>query len=1073
MKWIMKFRWVILAFWIVASVILMYTAPNMANLVRDKGEVKLPDGYSSTLADDLQKKHNPDSKGEDYIVVYHSDKALTASDNKKIKATQSKIEANKSDYHVETVVNSFKHPEMKDELLSDDKKTLIATLTVDAGNTPVKEIRKKLDDAIAVKGLKTYLTGNALIQEDVVQNSEDGLHKTEGITVVFILVVLFLVFRSVIAPFIPLITVGISFLVSQSIVSFLVKYMDFPISTFTQIFMVVVLFGIGTDYCILLMSRFKENISSEMDVKEAVSETYRTAGKTVLSSGIAVLVAFMSLWFVKFDLYRSAVAVGVGIVVLILALYTIVPFFMRTIGRTLFWPLNKNIEHKESKIWGAAGKFALGRPFLALLIVALITLPPIFLHKGSESFNSLDELSDNSAAKKGFEVVSDSFGAGKVSPTKISLENDDNMKTTEYIAQIEKVSASLAQIKGVDMVMSASRPAGTRLKDIYVNNQAEKVHTGVKKANNGIGDVKKGLKKAGSKLEKSEPQIDQAISGIDKLQDGTTSTKEGVGQLETALKQISTGIKSGSAGAAQLKSGVQDAKTQLAKLQTGNKKILAGYQEVEKNLEKMSSQLNQSTSSTGNLQIDTSALETQFKKIAASLQKVAKTHPELMKDPNFIQLTKDVQGLDGASKTFEGNLKTALNKQMAKIQTQMKQLNNGLQSLSTAMKLLNNQSAKVNAGLDQFSGGLDQVETGLNKLETGLDKAGSGQDQVISKIPEIENALDQISSGQNTLKSGFGSMSDQIGQLSGGLKSSSSGLGKIQTGISSANSMINNWSNESYKDSGIYVPKKIFANKDFNTALDQYISDDGKLATINVVLNENPYSNKAMKLTDTIKDRLDASLKGTKLENAKIGIGGMASSNHDTKSMSTQDYNLVLLIVLASVFVVLVIVLRSLVMPIYLIASLILTYFASLGFTEIIFVRILGFNGLTWATPFFGFVVLVALGIDYSIFLMMRFNEYNGMAIKERMLLAMKNMGGVIFSAVIILGGTFAAMMPAGVLSLLEIATVVLIGLLLYALVLLPLFVPVMVRLFGRANWWPFITRKGDHQENVTHKHAK
>lgn len=87
-----------------------------------------------------------------------------------------------------------------------------------------------------------------------------------------------------------------------------------------------------------------------------------------------------------------------------------------------------------------------------------------------------------------------------------------------------------------------------------------------------------------------------------------------------------------------------------------------------------------------------------------------------------------------------------------------------------------------------------------------------------------------------------------------------------------------------------------------------------------------------------------------------------------------------------------------------------------------------GYSGLTWATPFFGFVVLVALGIDYSIFLMSRFNEYNGLSVRDRMIKAMKNMGGVIFSAVIILGGTFAAMMPAGVLSLLEIATVVLIA---------------------------------------------
>lgn len=92
---------------------------------------------------------------------------------------------------------------------------------------------------------------------------------------------------------------------------------------------------------------------------------------------------------------------------------------------------------------------------------------------------------------------------------------------------------------------------------------------------------------------------------------------------------------------------------------------------------------------------------------------------------------------------------------------------------------------------------------------------------------------------------------------------------------------------------------------------------------------------------DDINEQLSASMKGTKLENAKIGIGGMTSANYDTRDMSTADYHLVLVIVLASVFVTLVIVLRSLVMPIYLIASLVLTYFAALGFAEIIFMRIL------------------------------------------------------------------------------------------------------------------------------------
>jgi RND superfamily putative drug exporter len=85
-----------------------------------------------------------------------------------------------------------------------------------------------------------------------------------------------------------------------------------------------------------------------------------------------------------------------------------------------------------------------------------------------------------------------------------------------------------------------------------------------------------------------------------------------------------------------------------------------------------------------------------------------------------------------------------------------------------------------------------------------------------------------------------------------------------------------------------------------------------------------------------------------------------------------------------------------------------------------------------------------------------RFNEYKDISVGEAIALAMKKMGTVIISAVIILGGTFAAMIPSGMLSLIQIASIILTGLLLYALIVLPLFEPVMVKTFGAANWCPF-----------------
>jgi RND superfamily putative drug exporter len=159
---------------------------------------------------------------------------------------------------------------------------------------------------------------------------------------------------------------------------------------------------------------------------------------------------------------------------------------------------------------------------------------------------------------------------------------------------------------------------------------------------------------------------------------------------------------------------------------------------------------------------------------------------------------------------------------------------------------------------------------------------------------------------------------------------------------------------------------------------------------------------------------------------------------------------------LIGIAIILIVLLRSLVMPLYLLVSLLLCFYSSLAINQLIYVNILGYDGTNWTMPFFGFVILMALGVDYSIFLMDRFNENKGMPVKDAMLLAMRNMGTVIFSAVLILGGTFAAMFPSGVLSLMQIATIVLGGLVLYAFVFLPFFVPVMVKLFGRANWFPF-----------------
>ncbi|EST13249.1 MMPL family transporter [Sporolactobacillus laevolacticus] len=1062
MRKIISLRWVLLGLWIIGLAALIFTSPNMNELVRDKGGYALPKDYSTSVAGKIEKKFSGKQDTTTYVAVFHANQGLTEQNMNDIEKTLQQVKDHKKSLKIESIIDSFDHKDLKDQFVSKNKKTLIAAFQVkNISVASVHALRTKMDAEIKTSGVKTYLTGQQLINDDMSTSAESGLHKTEGITVVFILVVLFLVFRSFVAPFVPLFTVGLSYMVAQVVVAFLVKYMNFPVSNFTQIFMVAIMFGIGTDYCILLLSRFKEELAKGKDKYQAALTTFKTAGTTVLHSGIPVFIAFLSLAFVQFNLYRSAMAVGVGVIFLLLALFTLLPLFMVTLGKQLFWPMNGTIREPKSNLWAGAGKLAFTRPIIALLIVALFTIPPIITYSGQLSFNSPEELPDQYAAKAGFDVVSKDFGAGNISPATIYLQNDDNMRTTDYVALIERLSIAIKKDPNVDKVMSVSRPLGNRLDDIYVTKQSDTIHKGLSDATDGLGTLQNSLQNTSKKINASQLQLNSALTGIDNLQTGTNDTKNGVQKMQDVLTQISDGIKSGSAGTAEIRKNVQSAETQLTQLQSGQEQIQNGYQQVAKNLQAISDQLSQfSTGSGAQPAIDTTALEKTLGQIQTSMQAYLAAHPEAMQDPNFRQLAAGLQQLPADMKNMQTAIQSAITKQTQSAQTQITQLNKGIQSLADAMNQLNSQSTKVTNGMSAFKSGLSQLDTGLGQLEDGLNKASSGQDQVVQNTPQITNALDQIASGQNQLKSGFGDVQSQMKSLSGGLAKGADGAKKIKNGVNSANDFIGNWTEVSYAQSGIYVPDQIFNNKSFKSALDQYMSKDGKITSISVTMKDDPYTNEGIAHFRALKKELPSLLKGTKLENAHVGINGIASFNSDLKQLSGSDYQKAVTFVIIGVFIALVIVLRSLSMPTYLMASLLLTYFSSMGFAELIFTKLLHYSGLTWTTQFFGFIVLVALGIDYSIFVMTRFNEYARLAIKERLLLTLWHMGSVIFSAVLILSGTFAAMMPSGMLSLVEISAVVIIGLVLYAAVIIPLFVPVMVKLFGRGNWWPFIPKK-------------
>ncbi|GGX26132.1 MMPL family transporter [Streptomyces chryseus] len=200
-------------------------------------------------------------------------------------------------------------------------------------------------------------------------------------------------------------------------------------------------------------------------------------------------------------------------------------------------------------------------------------------------------------------------------------------------------------------------------------------------------------------------------------------------------------------------------------------------------------------------------------------------------------------------------------------------------------------------------------------------------------------------------------------------------------------------------------------------------------------------------------------------------VGGYTAQQYDTQKTAGRDRTLIVPVVLAIILVILVGLLRSLLMPVLLVATVALNFLATLGVSSLVFQNVLGFSGTDASVPLYGFVFLVALGVDYNIFLMSRVREESlKHGTRQGVLRGLTATGGVITSAGVVLAATFAALGVIPLAFLVQIAFIVAFGVLLDTLVVRSLLVPALVRDIGPAAWWPgALSRRPEGEQVRTH----
>ena len=220
-----------------------------------------------------------------------------------------------------------------------------------------KKLRKDAKPLVADTDLRLGVTGPAAQSLDSQEASANAEAIVGIATVVLILLLLIIIFRSVIIALMPIIVIGLISQVALGLVGAANKLFDLKTDSSIQVILIVVLYGIGTDYILFFLFRYRERLRAGVESRQAVAEAVERAGEAIASAGGAVIVSFMALVLSSLGIFRSiGPALAIAVAVTVLAALTLVPAVVALLGTRVFWPSKAWKKEPES------ARFAADRP---------------------------------------------------------------------------------------------------------------------------------------------------------------------------------------------------------------------------------------------------------------------------------------------------------------------------------------------------------------------------------------------------------------------------------------------------------------------------------------------------------------------------------------------------------------------------------------------------------------------------------------------------------------------------------------------------------------------------------------
>ena len=314
----------------------------------------------------------------------------------------------------------------------------------------------------------------------------------------------------------------------------------------------------------------------------------------------------------------------------------------------------------------------------------------------------------------------------------------------------------------------------------------------------------------------------------------------------------------------------------------------------------------------------------------------------------------------------------------------------------------------------------------------------------------MQNRLTSLQQGANTLADASRKVADGVAELVDQTK-------MMGAGLDGASSFLLAMRNDaaSPQMAGFYIPPEVLTGDEFKTAATAFISPDGHSVRYLVETDVNPFSTQAMDLVNAVTQAARSAQPNTVLAQASVSMAGYPVMLRDTRDYYNGDIKLIVAVTIVVVLLILMLVLRAVIAPLYLIASVVISYLSALGIGVIVFQFLLG-QQLHWSVPGLTFIVLVAVGADYNLLLISRIRDESSTGVRLGVIRTVGSTGGVITAAGLIFAASMFGLLFASITTVAQAGFIIGTGILLDTFLVRTLTVPAIAALVGPANWWPF-----------------